>query len=343
MFSATIVTAGTVLKNAKTEKIYPAEHQITSKLEQIGSAPSSSWTEKQKIGRGARAACNQDYSPCQCSEFSNSEVPNNIYVTCYNVSVQAVQEVFQRVNDSEIAGFDFSAPAAVTVSLPADFLGSISVISSILIDCGVGIGPKLTNLVIDPLAFHLSQNSATFFRIGRCDLHLQTDMRFLEGFNSLEGLSFSGSNNLMAFQYLPSLTSLKRVEFFECLDLNRTVFPDLTPARLTSIAIRYCQLDDGTANNIVTSLVPSTSADSLEVIGLSSYFLTRIPNQVASAFRKLERLDLYSNLISFIGTSSLSFSSNVERVHLYDRINTIESGAFEGNSALKIITIIITH
>ena len=85
----------------------------------------TSWTEK---------TCAQNYSPCSCYEnkFNIGEPVdgnNEIYVTC-----DGVQNVFQRVNNPEIDILRFKIPpddATNTISLPADFLGNMSVTSLI--------------------------------------------------------------------------------------------------------------------------------------------------------------------------------------------------------------------
>ena len=249
---------------------------------------SSTNEEKEKIGIETRAACDQDYSPCYCYV---SDVISGIFVECDYVPVATIQDVFQRVNNSDIYNFKLIAPIGLdTIFLPVDFLGNTRVTSNILIVCGGIDGFKFPNLVIDPLAFRFSQSTTTRFSLHTCDLGLQTDFNFLNGFNNLTGLDIYRTNNLTAFRYLPPLISLRFLSITYCSEPHELVFPDLSPAELNSLNLEYSSIDDKMAEEIVASLAASTSIDSLELLNLIGTYLTRIPNQVVSAFTQLKEV-----------------------------------------------------
>ena len=291
---------------------------------------SSTNEEKEKIGIETRAACDQDYSPCYCYV---SDVISGIFVECDYVPVATIQDVFQRVNNSDIYNFKLIAPIGLdTIFLPVDFLGNTRVTSNILIVCGGIDGFKFPNLVIDPLAFRFSQSTTTRFSLHTCDLGLQTDFNFLNGFNNLTGLDIYRTNNLTAFRYLPPLISLRFLSITYCSEPHELVFPDLSPAELNSLNLEYSSIDDKMAEEIVASLAASTSIDSLELLNLIGTYLTRIPNQVVSAFTQLKEVYFGHNDILHIPTLSLAFTSPyLKYLMLGDNIvNTIESGAFQG-------------
>ena len=269
----------------------------------------------------------QDYSLCSCSLYSN-----NKFITCYSISVETVRDVFLLVNDPEIDSLSLSDlladDAKNIVSLPPDFLSNTRVTGEINID------GSYSNWVIDPLAFRLSQNSLAKLTVYNCNFGLQKDFNFLNGFNKLEELDFVRIFNFTAFQYLPPLPSLQKLQVVICPEINQIAFPDFSPARLKNLEFLYNELSDQTADKIVANLAVSTSADSLNALDLHSNSLTRIPSQVGSAFPKLKSVDLRNNNILHIPSASFTFASPyLVRLYLHlNRMKTIESGAFQGNS-----------
>ena len=290
--------------------------------------------DKEANGGETRADCAQDYSPCSCIvDFNNGSLVN--FVRCASVSVQNVRDVFQRVNEPEIYQLDLYpiADATNTIFLSADFLGNTSVTGKIYIKSISGY----PNLVIDPLAFSSSQNSLMWLYIDSdygFDFGLQKDFNILNGFNRLEGLYISHSTNFAAFQYLPPLPSLQILMIWYCPEINQIPFPDLSHAKLKDLSLYNNEISDGKADEIVSKLAASTSADSLGALILESNYLTRIPSQVGSVFPNLIYLFLRNNNISHIPSSSLTFASP----YLMDLnlstngLKTIESGAFRGKA-----------
>ena len=299
----------------------------------IQSASSPRIDGKGKIGGQTRTDCVQDYAPCSC--YMDSD--NQIFVDCQGVSIQNARDMFLRVNDTEIYSLSWSDPLAdarYTYGLPADFLGNTSVTGYIYIECDLNsnyVSAK-KKLVIDPLAFRSSQNSLTGFFLYFFDFGLQKDFNFLNGFNKLEELYISNINNLTAFQYLPPLPSLQKLNVHRCPDLNHIPFPDLSPAKLKNLDLYDNEINDQTADEIVAKLAASTSADSLEGLYLDANSLTRIPSRIGSSFLKLKNIYLSWNNISHIPPSSLTFvSPYLENLALFEiGIQTIESGAFQG-------------
>ena len=272
----------------------------------------------------------QDYSPCSCSLLDSDEK----YVTCSDVSVESIRDVFQRVNDPEIYELHFNplTDRTNTISLIADFLVNTRVTSVIYRRNMYYNNP---NLIIDPLAFRSSQNSLTEFYLSFLDFGLQKDFSFLNGFEKLEELSIYSLHNLTAFQYLPPLPSLQTLSVRSCpSELNQIPFPDLSPEKLKYLELDSSEISDEKADEIVAKLAASTSADSLEALYLYGNSLTRIPSQVGSAFPKLKTVFLNHNNISHIPSFSLTFVSRyLEELSLSENgIKTIEIGAFRGKS-----------
>ena len=187
-----------------------------------------------------------------------------------------------------------------------------------------------THMVIDHLAFRSSQDYTTEFSLKYWDLHLQADLDFLMGFNKLRALDFYEISNLMALEYMPQLPSLESLSIIRCQNLSETGFPELSGTRLKVLHLDQNYAGDSVINNILTSLVGSTSADSLESFWSNSEDLTMVPNQLPF-FPQLYDVTLGTNSISHIPSSSFSFSSPVTYISLIrNGIRTIEPGAFEG-------------
>ena len=274
-------------------------------------------SSQENIGRQQRDDCVQDYSPCSCKVYS----VNRISVYCQNVSVETVRDVFQRVNDTEISKFEFYPLANVTntVSLPPDFLSNTRVTGKIEIEGDIG-NAKYPNLVIDPLAFRASQKSLTKeFMVSKVDLALQKDFDFLHGFNKLKELTLFNPINFTAFQFLPTLRSLKKLSVRYCPDLNRIPFPDLSPAKLKELVLSNNDLNDQKANEIVAKLAASASADSLEVLNLSENSLTRNPSRVRLAFPKLKNINLYEN--NFPSRIPSFLTDAVEKIFAFTQVS----------------------
>ena len=270
----------------------------------------------------------QDYSPCSCSLDSNK-----ISVSCDDVSVQTVRDVFQRVNDPEIYDLRWTKPLpddeTNTFSLPEDFLGNTSVTGKINIQSYI----NRLNLLIDPLAFRSSQNSLIDLYIYYFDFGLQKDLNFLSVFDKLEGLYFADIINFTAFQYLPPLPSLQALFLQNCPELKQIPLPDFSQNKLKELDLRGNEINDEMADEIVAKLAASNSADSLEFLSFYGNYVTRIPSQVGSDFPKLKTVFFPNNKISHIPSSSLNYVYPLESLILAEnKINTIESGAFGGKS-----------
>ena len=313
-------------RNVSIRETYKsADLWVNSRNRFVRPASSSLFNDKENISGQTKENCFQDYFPCSCS----LDTYNRTLVSCRNVSVETVRDVFLRVNEPEIYQLELYplADAANTISIPADLLGNTSVTSYRII----GVYAKYQKLLIDPSAFRSSQNSLVNFYVSNFDFGLQKDFSFLDEFNRLDLLEFLSVNNLTAFQYLPPLPSLQRLYIQFCPDLNQITFPDLSPAKLKLLFLRDNQISDKTADKIVASLAVSTSADSLEDLVLNANSLTRIPSQLGSAFPKQTEVYLADNIISHIPSSSLTFAYPLSMLDLQaNQLKTIESGAFKG-------------
>ena len=273
--------------------------------------------------------CNSDYFPCTCYISKEPDTYNKTHVTCDNVPVEDVQDIFRRTNDSEIYSLEFIVPSYELVTIPEDLLGNTSA-EVIWMHQNYYYDGPYTHMVIDHLAFRSSQDYTTEFSLKYWDLHLQADLDFLMGFNKLRALDFYEISNLMALEYMPQLPSLESLSIIRCQNLSETGFPELSGTRLKVLHLDQNYAGDSVINNILTSLVGSTSADSLESFWSNSEDLTMVPNQLPF-FPQLYDVTLGTNSISHIPSSSFSFSSPVTYISLIrNGIRTIEPGAFEG-------------
>ena len=162
---------------------------------------------------------------------------------------------------------------------------------------------------------------------------LQKDLNFLSGFNKLEELRFYAANNFSVFQYLPTLLSLQYLDVTSCRGLEQIAFPDLSPAKLKALSFDSNKISDQTADEILTKLVASNSADSLEFLNLNGNYLTKIPSQVGSVFPQLKTAHIGANNISYIPSSSVTIAYPLESLYLgTNGLKTIESGAFQGKA-----------
>ena len=98
-----------VLRNSKAADLTNPHSLQNPPIQQFIRPVPSSMIGKQNIGDETREACNQDYSPCSCdSAVSDDNITIINSVSCVEVSVQTVRDVFLRVNDAEIHALELS-------------------------------------------------------------------------------------------------------------------------------------------------------------------------------------------------------------------------------------------
>ncbi|EFX80441.1 hypothetical protein DAPPUDRAFT_103482 [Daphnia pulex] len=278
-----------------------------------------------------RAACPEDYSPCTCDLTANG-----LEVTCSDVSVQDIQDVFYRTQTFRLylvmlsPSFIPDSSGSSSISLPADLLQDKRA-ENIFLICPPNASPSI-GLTIDPATFEFTRFNTSVFGIFNCDLAAQTDMQFLADFSVLNTLRFENTLNLQVIESLPSLPALKKLIISGCTGLEdeKVAFPDLTPARLQRLYLNGNGLSDETANGILVSVGSSSSASSLQELILANDGLTRIP-RIAS-FSKLSVYDVSYNVVPFMSQLTLDFGAVVTLVSLKSNsLTAIEGGAFQGD------------
>ena len=288
-----------------------------------------------------REPCAFDYTPCSCYVSKENATYNFTYVTCPDVSVANVQDVFMRTNDSEIYELTYNVPYSDIISLPADFLGSVNVKSILIHQNYINPNISYAKLTVNSLAFRSTKGYTTDFSFKYWDLRLQIDFNFLTGFTALSSLYLYELSNLIALQYLPPLPSLESLSFIRCPNLNETVFPDISQSnKLKFLRFDQNYMGDRLIDAILTSLAGSMAANSLESFWSTSELLTYVPKQFSfsSVFPKLNDLTLDTNRITELSSSSLSFSSPLTYVSLIrNSIKPIASGTFQGNFTKAVV------
>lgn len=269
-----------------------------------------------------RSVCPEDYSPCTCDLTAYG-----LEVTCTDVSVQDIQDVFYRTQTFRLYLVMLSPSGSSSINLPADLLQDKRA-ENIFLICPPNASPSI-GLTIDPAAFEFTRFNTSVFGIFNCDLAGQTDMQFLTDFSVLNTLRFENTLNLQVIENLPSLPALKKLIISGCTGLETAAFPDLTPARLQRLYLNGNGLSDETANGILVSVGSSSSASSLQELILANDGLTRIPR--IGSFSKLSVYDVSYNVVPFMSQLTLDFGAVVTLVSLKSNsLTAIEGGAFQG-------------
>lgn len=284
------------------------------------------------------AACTQNYSPCSCNmDTANG---NAITVTCINVAdVLAIRSAFGRVTDLSIYKFEYYHTTAASVVLPAD-LFSDKKVSQIHIGC-----PK-TDGTCTQLTLKIEMDAFRFTRRNTLEVHLKhitfdptATFDFLNGFEAATTLIIDNYMQIpqgLAFENAPfsTMVALTTMAFTNGRDttLGTPYFPDITPVRLLTFNLTGSGLDHTAINNnILLSLAASSSASSIEYLGLRGNLLDQVPKRLQS-FSKTKVLDMGFNNIPTIGQSRLNFPTPPTSVDLQKNlIATIDAGAFVGD------------
>lgn len=274
----------------------------------------------------SRAACPENYAPCTCEQTTNG-----LEVTCLDVPVEQIREVFFRTRALSFYSVSLTASATGSVALPFDLLSN-KVTQRLTLQCPPAASPPLT-LTIDPTTFEYTRRTTTFFEIEDCDLSIQPDFTFLNGFDVLETLRLVRTLNIGSFTSLPAgdMRALKELVITNSTGLGGIVFPDLTPARLERLYLDGNSLVDADVSSILVSVGSSSSVNSLQELTLSRNLLTKVPR--TGSFSNLGKLDLSDNQIPFVAEFALNFpvSTGVKLVSLKNSgVTAIEDGAFVG-------------
>jgi hypothetical protein len=282
------------------------------------------------VSKKQRAACLEDYSPCTCDLTGYG-----LEITCSNVSVEDIQDVFFRTQAFRLYSvvLSVSLSPSGTINLPANVLQEKRA-ENIFVICPPNASPKV-GLTVDPAAFEFTRFNTTVFAILNCDLSGQTDMQFLNDFSILNTLRIENTLNIESIEFLPTLPALKKLIISGCTGLGNVVFPDLTPARLQRLYLNGNGLNDETVNSILVSVGSSSSASSLQELILANDGMTKIP-RIAS-FSKLSVYDVSYNVIPFLSQLTLIFSPPVSLVSLKSiSLQAIEGNAFQGKIKVEL-------
>jgi hypothetical protein len=275
-----------------------------------------------------RAVCPESYSPCACDLTANG-----LEITCTDVTVAQIVDVFFRTRNLDIYSVTLKATSATaSIDLPADLLSDKRA-KHIYLYCPATASPQL-GLTIDRASFEFTRFNTTIFEIHNCDLIAQIDLSFLTGFTVLDKLVFDNTLNVGAIATLPAntLPLLKELAIVDCTGLDTVVFPDLTPAQIQRLYLNGNALTDAAANSILVSIGSSSSANSLVDFSLAFNAMTKVP-RIAS-FSKLFSYNVSNNAIPFISQSALIFGSRVVSLNLDNiALTAIEGGAFLGTTS----------
>ena len=271
--------------------------------------------------------CPEDYSPCVCGDYPTF----GLYVICEAVSIENIVSVFNRTTDTDIFWLQLRPLPTVEgrgVALPADLLSGKRA-RAIDLYCPNVVNGDLFRLTIDPLALSSSEDLMEYFYVLGCDLSQQMNFNFLTGFNKLYNLYLYGSTNVQGIQNLPSLPNLDTLSINQCTGLDLiTNFPGQSVPGLLQVYLTDNNLDDQTTERILTSIVSSTSVNTLNTLSLAYNRLTKIPPQVLS-FTQVKDLSLSGNNIPFIPSTSLALKApRIDRLALTNvSLTDIEPGA----------------
>lgn len=242
-----------------------------------------------------RATCLEDYTPCSCSDGGS------LSVSCDQVPLTQVQEVFSRTTAQNLASFTLTIAPTEVSSIPANLLQN-SRTGQLIINCG----SSSYNLVIDDNAFSSSKLSTQQFSITGCDLNQQPNFNFLSGFEAMTSFSLWASSNFNSFQGIPSQSQLNYITIWNSQGFeNLADGPTIALPGLKFLDIPNNGLDNVAAAKILKIFTASSNA-SLQELRLHDNKLTRIPEQISS-YSKLNRLLMERNTITLINTRSLAF------------------------------------
>ena len=156
-----------------------------------------SWSDdnKGRFPQNSRSSCPEDFSPCTCDLTSN-----RLEVTCFEVKINDILNVFYRIRHLVIYAVTLTASDPGAVNLLADLLSDKHV-ENIYLNCPSNVSSKVS-LTIDPFAFEYSRLNTTRFEINNCDFAGQPDMRVLSNFIILNTIKITNTSNVETFESL---------------------------------------------------------------------------------------------------------------------------------------------
>lgn len=272
-----------------------------------------------------RGFCSESYSPCTCNDNGSGHE-----ISCVNVAVDKIQQIFFNSVTPRIFSLELVVTAAAQaeqIDIPADLLSEKRV-QNLYLRCPESITKK--KLSLNAYAFRFTRDYTSHFEIGNCDLAELPEFLFLAGFDALHELFVLNSDNVN-LATLPQLRNLTKLLLSDSTGIqeNAAAFPSLTPARVSDISFRNCQLDDVATSTILAKITASTSAGSLLHIDLSGNILTRVPAEV-HGLAQLADLVLTSNAIKETKVGDLGFVSSVKSIYLDNNgLEVMEANTFE--------------
>ena len=115
-----------------------------------------SWSDdnKGRFPQNSRSSCPEDFSPCTCDLTSN-----RLEVTCFEVKINDILNVFYRIRHLVIYAVTLTASDPGAVNLLADLLSDKHV-ENIYLNCPSNVSSKVS-LTIDPFAFEYSRHQCS--------------------------------------------------------------------------------------------------------------------------------------------------------------------------------------
>lgn len=279
----------------------------------------------------------EDYSPCSCWL-----VFTGVYVVeCLDVSLDSVNDVFERTTPANLFVFSFRPTIAENAPfIPEDLIGNHHA-EIIDLFCASANYP----MKLDENAFRSSAGYTTQLSIHDCDMNLMGgfDFSFLSVLaSSLESLKFQSTLriHLAAWNTLPALPKLTQFILFDNQGMNEwSNFPILVHG-LDEISLSQRNSEpvtDGGISRLLNWALES-SEETLRMLYLDYNALTKVPEQI-QLFNQLYTLAIRNqpdSPLPSIETDSFVFSAPVRFFYLSSvGVETIEPNSFQGDFRIK--------
>ena len=287
-------------------------------------------------GSKSQQGCKEDYSPCLC--IKSSQHSDTIF--CMGISLTDISGVFKAKTKHWHRIHLVLSKQDANKTIPADLVSDHDS-TEIVFQC-----PSPNHLLkMDPKTFQASQNSASIFYSGGCDLS-QLNFKFLTGFEKLAVLYFNATQNfhLIDWTTLPTLPQWRELHVELSTDLNKWIkFPNVThEGGLKRLYLDTNAIKDATMDRILNWIEKSSakSANILERLSLNENYLTRVPRQI-KRFTKMKKLTLDSQKVGIhslaYGAFHFSNSTTATFSAKYNKISKIYPGAFKGAMSFLVL------
>ena len=267
----------------------------------------------------------QDYFPCRCSVDS---------IICSDSPISTIADIFKRKSykTSQTMNLHLLLPPDGTF-LPADLLSNHQITSKIIIICKDFISQRIN---IHQDAFRSSRNFISEFKIFACDSK-GFDFLFMKDFRNMKSVEFNWNSNLHLANWtsFPLLSSLTHFYIYDSNGLDEWTQFSFFHNRLSYFAMYNNYVGDECTSRILSWLLESPSAETLEVLILQDNGLTKIPEEILF-FKNLKIIALNNNCITNIHRKSFHSWPEVGLNLALNDIESIEDGAFEIGTITKM-------